>query len=157
MKDGKTVNITSLNKGSVTLSIPYTPGQNEAVGYLFGVYVDGNGNAIRISGSTYDANSGGIIFDSNHFSMYGVGYTAPSAKFTDISTHWAKESIDYVVGRGLLAGTSDTTMSRGMLVTALGRLAGADISGYKTSSFTDVAVGSTFQPYIEWAYKKGII
>lgn len=163
IRDGKNVNITSLGRGNATLSIPYTPGNNEAVGYLFGVYVDGNGSAIRIPGSTYDANSGGIIFDSNHFSMYGVGYIAPSAKFTDISTHWAKESIDYVVGRGLFSGTSDTTfspdtaMSRGMLVTALGRLAGADVSGYKTSSFTDVKADSTFLPYIEWAYKKGII
>ncbi|MEA4847496.1 MAG: S-layer homology domain-containing protein [Clostridiaceae bacterium] len=163
IRDDKTVNITSLNNGSVTLSIPYTPGQNEAVGYLFGVYIDGNGQATRIPGSTYDANSGGIILDSSHFSVYGVGYTAPSAKFTDISTHWAKESIDYAVGRGLFSGTTETTfspdtaMSRGMLVTVLGRLAGADVSGYKTSSFTDVKAGSTFQPYIEWAYKKGVI
>ena len=163
VKAGKTVNITSLGSGSITLGIPYTPGKNEAVGYLFGVYADSNGQATRIPGSTYDANSGGIILDSNHFSIYGVGYTAPGAKFTDISTHWAKESIDYVVGRGLLSGTSeitfapDTSMTRGMLVTALGRLAGADTKLYTASSFTDVKAGSTFQPYIEWAYKKGVI
>jgi len=66
-----------------------------------------------------------------------------------------------VVGRGLLAGTSKTTfapdiaMTRGMLVTALGRLAGVDVKVYTGSSFTDVKVDSTFRPYIEWAYKKG--
>lgn len=164
VKDGKTINITSLGSGSVTLSIPYTPGKKESVGYLFGVYVDGKGHATRIEGSTYDANSKSIIFDSNHFSVYGVGYTAPSEKFKDISSHWAKESIDYVVGRGLLSGTSTTTafspnaaMSRGMLVTALGRLAGVDESNYKTVSFTDVAVDQYYAPYIEWAYKKGIV
>ncbi|MGB8452654.1 MAG: S-layer homology domain-containing protein [Anaerocolumna sp.] len=163
VKDGKTVNITSLNKGSVTLTIPYTPGKNEAVGYLFGVYVDGNDKVTRIDSSTYDANSKSVIFDSNHFSVYGVGFTAPSAKITDISTHWGKESIDYVVGRGLLVRTSDTTfspdtaMTRGMLVTALGRLAGVDTKVYTTNSFTDVNVDSAYRPYIEWAYKKGII
>jgi len=163
VKDGKTYTVPDFDGGIATISIPYTPVENEAAGYLYGVYVDGNGKATRISGSAYDSNSKCVIFTTTHFSVYGVGYTVPSAKFTDISKHWAKESIDYVVGRGLFAGTSNTTfspdkaMTRGMLVTALGRLAGADVSGYKTSSFTDVKVGSTFQPYIEWAYKKGFI
>ncbi len=163
VKDGKTVNITSLGKGNAILSFPYTPGKNEAVGWLFGVYVDGSGQATRISGSAYDANSRSIILSGNHFSVYGVGYTAPTEKYTDIAAHWAKESIDYVVGRGLFSGTTDTkfspntAMDRGMLVTVLGRLAGADVSAYKTSSFSDVAVGKYYLPYVEWAYKKGII
>jgi hypothetical protein len=163
VKDGKTVNITSLGNGSATLSISYTPGKKEAVGYLFGVYVDGKDNATRIEGSIYDANSKSIIFNSNHFSVFGVGYTVPSEKFKDISSHWAKESIDYVVGRGLFFGTSatafspDVAMSRGMLVTALGRLAGVDVSNYTTVSFTDVAADKYYAPYIEWAYKNGIV
>jgi uncharacterized protein YjdB len=163
VKDGKTVSIASLGSGTAILSIPYTLASGEAAGYLFGVYVDANGNPVRVDGSAYDANSGSVLISTGHFSTYGVGYTAPSAKFTDIEKHWAKESIDYAVGRGLLSGTSDTTfapdtaMTRGMLVTALGRLAGVDIELYTTNSFTDVTLGSAFQPYIEWAYKKGII
>ncbi len=163
VKDGKTVNITSLGTGSATISIPCTPGKNEATGYLYAVYVDGKGKINRIAGSAYDANSGSVIFSTNHFSVYGVGYTAPSAKFTDINTHWAKESIDYVVGRGLLSGTAETTfapdtaMTRGMLVSALGRLANVDTKAYPTNSFTDVKADSAFRPYIEWAYKKGIV
>ena len=163
VKDGKTVNVTSLGSGTATLAIPYTPGRNEAVGYLFGVYVDANGKAIRIDGSAYDANSGSLLIPTGHFSVYGVGYTAPIAKFTDIGNHWAKEAIDYVVGRGLLSGTSKTTfapdasMTRGMLVTALGRLAGVDVKAYTTNSFTDVKADSAFRPYIEWAYKKGVV
>ncbi len=162
-KNGKTQTITSLGSGLATLSIPYTPGKNEAVGYLFGVYVDANGKAQRIDGSAYDVNSGSLLIHTSHFSVYGVGYTAPSAKFTDIGTHWGKEAIDYVVGRGLLSGTSkttfapDTAMTRGMLVTALGRLAGMDVKTYTTNSFTDVKADSAFRPYIEWAYKKGIV
>lgn len=163
VKDGKTVGITSLGNGSATISIPSTPEKNEAAGYLYAVYVNGNGKLNRIADSAYDTNSGSVIFSTNHFSVYGVGYTAPSAKFTDIGSHWAKESIDYVVSRGLLSGTSDitfapdTAMTRGMLVTALGRLANVDTKAYTTNSFTDVKADSTFHPYIEWAYKKGII
>lgn len=163
VKDGKTVNVSSLGDGTATLSIPYTPGKNEAVGYLFGVYVDVNGKAIRIDGSAYDSGSGSLLIPTGHFSVYGVGYTAPSAKFTDIGNHWGKQSIDYAVGRGLLSGTSETTfapntaMTRGMLVTTLGRLAGVDTKSYATNSFTDIKADSTFRPYIEWAYKKGIV
>ena len=162
-KDGKNKNITSLGKGSATLALPYTPNENEAIGYLFGVYVDDNGNATRIPDSAYDAQSGSILMNTTHFSIYGVGYESPSEKYTDAATHWAKESIDYVVGRGLFSGTTDvtfspdSTMNRGMLITVLGRLSGADVSSYTTSSFADVAVGKYYQPYIQWAYKKGII
>ncbi|WP_313133515.1 S-layer homology domain-containing protein [Anaerocolumna sp.] len=158
---GKTV--TSLGSGTATLSIPYTPAIGEALGGLYAVYVNEKGVAARLDGSAYDVNSGCVMFTTNHFSVYGVGYTVPSAKFTDISSHWAKDSIDYVVGRGLLSGTSDTffapntAMTRGMLVTALGRLAGVDVKTYTTNSFTDVKADSAFCPYIEWAYKKGII
>ncbi len=163
VKDGKTVTVSAFNGGIVTISIPYTPGTGEAPGYLYGVYVNASGTAQRIDGSAYDANAGEILIPTGHLSVYGVGYTAPSAKFTDISSHWTKESIDYVVGRGLLSGTSDitfspnTAMTRGMLVTALGRLAGVDTKLYTTNSFTDVMSNSAFHPYIEWAYKIGII
>jgi glucan-binding YG repeat protein len=163
VKDGKTVNVTSLGSGTATLSIPYTPGKNEAVGYLFGVYVDAKGKAQRILGSAYNANSRSLLIPTGHFSVYGVGYTAPSAKFTDIRNHWGKEAIDYVVGRGLLSGTSETTfapntaMARGTLITVLGRLSGVDAKAYTTNSFTDVKADSAFRPYIEWAYKKGVV
>ena len=149
IKDGETMYINSLGKGSAVLSIPYSPSNNEAINLLFGVYVDGSGNANRVPNSAYDANSRTIILSVNHFSVYGVGYTVPAEKYTDIASHWAKESIEYVVGRGLFCGTTDTTfspntaMDRGMLVTVLSRLAGVDVSDYKTSSFSDVARAST--------------
>ena len=162
-KDGKNATVSSFGGGTATVSVPYTPAKGEAIGGLYAVYVDAKGNATRIAGSAYDVNSGCVMFTTTHFSLYGIGYTAPSAKFTDITTHWAKESIDYVVGRGLLSGTAETTfapdtaMTRGMLVTTLGRLANVDTKAYTTNSFTDVTLGSAFQPYIEWAYKKGIV
>ena len=163
VKDGNTVTIASLGMGSVILSIPYTPGKNEAIGWLYGVHEDAEGKAERVPGSAYDADSGSLILSSDHLSVYGVGYTAPAEKYTDIASHWAKESIDYAVGRGLFSGTSDAefspdlTIDRGMLVTVLGRLAGADVIVYETGSFSDVAEGRYYQPYVEWAYKIGIV
>ena len=162
-KGRKAVSISSLGKGSATLSISAAPGRNESGGYLYGVYVDLDKKINRIANSVYDATRKRVIFSISHFSVYGVGYSDPSARFRDTAKHWAKDSIDYVVGRGLLSGTSKTTFSpdspitRGVLAKALGRLSSADVSGYKTSSFRDVKAGDILQPYIEWAYRKGII
>ncbi|MFT4106287.1 MAG: S-layer homology domain-containing protein [Lacrimispora sp.] len=162
-KNGKTVNITSLGTGTSTLSISAEPGKNEFGGCLYGAYVGADKKINRIANSAYDTNSRRVIFSTDHFSVYGVGYTAPSAKLTDIGSHPAKDSIDYVVGRELLSGTSntafapDTPMTREVLVTALGRLAGVDTRLYTTNGFTDVKADSAFRPYIEWAYKNGIV
>jgi hypothetical protein len=85
------------------------------------------------------------------------------ARFTDVQNHWAVESISYVVEKGLFAGTSDNTfspdrsMTRGMLVTVLGRLYGADVGSYAVSSFSDVEAGQYYAPYIEWAKANGIV
>lgn len=111
VEDGKTVNITTLGSGSVAISLSYTPGKNEIVSYLFRVYVDGKGNATRIEGSTYDGNSKSIIFNSNHFSVYGVGYTSPSEEFKDISFHWAQEN-GIVSGMGNSQFAPDRAITR---------------------------------------------
>ncbi len=161
-KAGKAVSITSLGKGSTTLSISAAPGKNESGGYLYGAYVSADKRINRVANSVYDANSRRVIMSISHFSVYGVGYNAPSTKFRDVTKHWAKDSIDYAVGRGLLSGTSGTVFSpdiaitRGILATALGRLANTDVSGYNSSSFRDVEAGDNL-PYIEWVYRKGIM
>ncbi|MGB4466114.1 MAG: S-layer homology domain-containing protein [Eubacteriales bacterium] len=163
LKDGKPILISDLNGGIATITIQYKPDKNEAVGYLYGAYVNEMGNANLIDGSAYDINEGEMIISTSYILNHGVGYKEPSSKFIDIENHWAKESIDYVVARALLTGTSETTfapnmaMTREMLVTALGRLAGVDEKAYDTNSFIDVNVDSPFHPYIEWAYKKDIV
>ncbi len=160
-KDGNHMEIKSIGNGSAIYSIPYTPDKEES-GYLYAVSVDEQGNAARITNSAYDVNTKSIIFSSNQFQAGGVGYTQGN-RFTDISTHWAKEAMDYADGRGLITGTSDTAFSpddnitRGMLATALGRLANVDPGLYQANSFTDVSSDSNAASYADWANKKGII
>lgn len=162
-KNGKTRKITSLGKGNININLPYTPGKNEAAGCLFGVYVDSKGKAIRMEDSVYDENSGSVIIDSGHLSIYGVGYSDAGKKYSDIKSHWAKEAIDYMLSRGLISGTTsskfspDKAVSRSTLVTALGKLAGIDVNKYKKVSFSDVESSIYYAPYAEWAYKEGII
>jgi hypothetical protein len=160
---GKGKTISNLGNGTAIISISYSPAKKEASGSLYAAQIDTKGKATRITDSAYDTNSGCVIFTTTHFSKFGVGYTAANKKASDISSHWAKEAIDYVVGRGLLTGTSDTTfspdaaMTRGMLVMALGKLAGVDTKLYTTSSYTDMNADNTYRPYAEWAHQKGII
>ncbi len=56
--------------------------------------------------------------------------TPTISKFTDITNHWAKDDIQFVVDKGLFKGVSETffgvnvSMTRGMFVTVLHRFAG---------------------------------
>lgn len=73
--------------------------------------------------------------------------------FADVpSNHWAKSAIDFVSAHGLFTGTSETdfspamTTTRGMVMTVLARLAGADTKGGKT----------WYEPGMDWAKAQGI-
>lgn len=154
--------VTHFGAGSVSVAIPYTLGAGEVAGGVYAVYVDGNGNVQWMDSSVYDAENRLLRFNTSHFSIYGIGYKAPAA-FTDTQGHWAKDDMQFVVDRGLMNGASvtafdpDGAVTRGMFAAALGRLAGADVSGYATSSFADVSADAYYMGYVEWAVEKGIV
>ena len=147
--------------GSAAIILTYTPVDAEVTGSLFMVYVDGKGAVTWLDKSSY--NNGKVLAAIPHFSTYGVAYKTPVPVFTDITSHWAKEDIEFVAARGLLSGTGkkmfspDIAMTRGMFVTALGRLAGVNPDSYKTRSFTDVKADAYYAAYVEWAVKKNIV
>ncbi|WP_434748686.1 InlB B-repeat-containing protein [Paenibacillus amylolyticus] len=77
-------------------------------------------------------------------------------------TDWFYDAVIYVQKNGIFNGTGADifspkgTMTRAMYMTALGRMAGVDISKYPISTFADVQTGAWYAPYIEWAAEKGI-
>ena len=158
-RSGQTVKLPSV--GGVAVALSYTPAPSERDGALYAVYADG-GKAVWLDKSSYDEDAKAALFTAEHFSVYGVGYKAPPA-FTDTVGHWARSDIDFVVSRGLLNGASATTfgpntgVTRGMLVTALGRLAGIDPAQYRTGKFTDVKADADYAPYVNWAACKGVV
>ncbi len=160
-RNGKPEYVTNFGKGVVILGIAYQAQSGEKAGNLYGVYVDKNGRPQLLPSSSYD--NGRLIFSRNSLSTYGVGYKTPAPAFTDTANHWAKDNIDFVASRGLITGTSATTFAPNAAITradflmALGRLSGADVSGFKTSSFTDVKATDPAMPYIEWAVKNKIV
>jgi hypothetical protein len=85
-----------------------------------------------------------------------------SASFTDISGHWAREYIVRAVNEGLFAGTSattfspDTSMTAGMVITVLYRMAGSPATSLP-DSMENVAEGSWYEIACAWGYNNGII
>lgn len=163
LSGGKETPITSLNGHTISVRLYYTPAKGEQTGNLYAVYVNDAGKVEWITKSSYDASLKAVVFETGHFSVYGVGYKNPAPAFTDIHNHWAADNILFAASRGLLSGTSDTTfspntgMTRGMFVTALGRLAGINPDSYKTGKFTDVKADAYYAPYVNWAAQNGIV
>ncbi|MBR5329499.1 MAG: S-layer homology domain-containing protein [Firmicutes bacterium] len=86
--------------------------------------------------------------------------------FTDVKeTDWYYSSVMYVYENEYFKGTSDTTfepnesMTRGMFVTVLGRIAGVDENAYKGKdiTFTDVEAGQYYAPYVAWGVECKIV
>ena len=163
LSGGKETPIANLNGHTISVRLPYTPANGEQTGNLYAVYVDDAGKVEWITKSSYNASLKAVVFETGHFSVYGVGYKTFVPAFTDITGHWAADNILFAASRGLLSGTSDTTfspgtgMTRGMFVTALGRLAGINPDSYQTGKFTDVKADAYYAPYVNWAAQTGIL
>lgn len=88
------------------------------------------------------------------------GYRGP---FLDLENHWSGSYANYCFEKGYIKGTGpatflpDLSVTRAMLITALGRYADVDISSYKTSTFPDSNINTYYGPYIEWAKSHSII
>lgn len=163
LSGGKETPIANLNGHTISVRLPYTPANGEQTGNLYAVYVDDAGKVEWITKSSYNASLKAVVFETSHFSVYGVGYKTFVPAFTDITGHWAADNILFAASRGLLSGTSDTTfspdtgMTRGMFMTALGRLAGINPDSYQTGKFTDVKADAYYAPYVNWAAQTGIV
>jgi len=84
-------------------------------------------------------------------------------EFNDTEQHWASEYIDFVTARDLFRGTGENTfspgtgMTRGMVVTVLGRLSAVNPDEYNEVSFSDINENAYYARYVEWAATNGIV
>ena len=89
--------------------------------------------------------------------------TAQAGRFSDVAaTDWFFDSVEYTAEKGYFNGTGDgifepyTNVTRGMLVTVLGRLEG--ISEEPTDTvYTDVDSDAYYAAHIAWATENGIV
>ena len=107
--DGKQTEWNNPN-ASVSVSIPYTPTQEELKNpeNIVVWYIDGSGNAVTVPNGRYDAKTGMVTFDTNHFSLYAVAFVQRS--FSDLgSVAWAKKSIEVLAAKDIIKTPSANT------------------------------------------------
>ena len=78
-----------------------TPAETERPGNLYAVYVDDSGKVEWLTNSSYDPDLDAVLFETGHFSVYGVGYKKPAPAFTDITGLWAADNIIFAANRGI--------------------------------------------------------
>lgn len=99
--------------------------------------------------------------------VFAAGTTKPvdtSNPFEDVKQgSWYYDAVQYTRMNGIFTGTSPTTfwpdgtMTRGMFVTVLGRMAGVNPDHYAgPSAFIDVPEHAYYAPYVAWAAKYGV-
>ena len=175
--DGNFVCTVTLSKGEgeskVTLTSKYIVGEITQIGESSSSSSGGGGktgssssyrgqsNAAESKDNKNDKN------DTNNATNATISTNTPSSntntsvnKFVDVSSHWAVDSIQFVVEKGYFAGTSennfspDVAMTRAMVVSVLGRVANAQ--GSPTTKFVDVDTSQYYAPFIGWALQNGI-
>ena len=124
---------------------------------------NGNNNSGYHCGGDYCPNDGNHGAWCNDPDWKG-GHHGNGHHFTDVAPdHWYNSAVSYVYSSDLFAGISETLfgpnvpMTRGMVVTVLGKQAEIDAGQYTDRKFSDVRTGDYFAPYVQWAYENGIV
>ena len=93
-----------------------------------------------------------------------LGFFVTGLPFADVDAGaWYFDDVAFAYLNGLFAGTGADTfspnmpMTRSMVVTVLGRLAGIDVADYSGDSFDDVDAAQWYAPYVKWAAEMGIV
>jgi hypothetical protein len=163
--------ISALGGGPLAISLPYTfqAGEVNPVGVV--VYGLNENGSIQKMKTNYNAQTKTAIFTTSYLSKYviaydyGLVYAAEwVSPFSDVAPNaWYFDDVRYVVSNGLFSGTSATTFSpndavtRGMLVTVLGRLSRVNTGYYSSSGFNDVGIGQYYAPYVAWAQTSNLV
>lgn len=135
---------------------------NFTEGYSGNTYCLGCGLIIKL-GQTIPKTSGNNGSDKNEFENNTSKWNNPFTDVDEMDSFY--NAIAFVYEKGLFKGVSEnqfapnTTMTRGMFVTVLGRLAGVDTTYFYVvdSEFNDVIPGEWYAPYVEWASQSGIV
>jgi hypothetical protein len=105
-------NVTSGDKaitqfgGQITVSVPYTPKEEEDTEAIVIYYINTAGEPVMVSNCVYDPASGTVTFATNHFSAYAVGYNKIS--FTDVADDaWYSRAVSFAAARGITTGTGN--------------------------------------------------
>lgn len=157
--DGKSRTWSNPN-APVKIAIPYTLKKGESASNITVFYIDGNGKLQNMQG-IYNAKTKMVEFTTTHFSMY----LAKENKilFTDLVgfEEYAKV-IENMASKGIIEGVGFNKYSPGEILTRaefatlLVKMLKLDVSD-KMNMFKDVKSTDWYAPYVNAAYKAGLI
>ncbi len=154
---GKTI---SKFGSEVKITIPYTPAKDEDINAIVVYYVNDNGELETITNCRYDASTGNIIFETNHFSYYAIGYN--KIEYKDVADNaWYSAPVSFISSRGITSGTSENTfgpnntLTRGQFITLLLKAYNIAPKDKKADNFHDA--GDTYYTgYLAAAKEMGV-
>ena len=151
--------ISSFGGNPVTVSVPYVRYAGEDPNAIVICLISDSGVPTIVPNCVYDETTGMITFMTDHFSQYAVSYQ--NVSFTDVSGRYTGD-VHYLAARGIMTGVGDNafmpegTLTRAEFIAILTRVSGADLSRFKTSSFSDVKVTDWYFGAAEWAKDNNI-
>ncbi|MBE6541456.1 MAG: hypothetical protein E7672_03310 [Ruminococcaceae bacterium] len=112
-----------------------------------------------------DSPTGEVYSSIEWIDITGIDPTEDAVlPFTDVSRNDSYyDAVKYVYSKGLFRGVSEdrfapeSTLTRAMFVTVLGRLCSVNTEEYTSKVFDDVELGTWYSPYVEWAAEMGIV
>lgn len=168
-KSGRTY-LTDLGKGDAQAVLPYTLGRNEKASDLRVYRVgDGQNDLTRpVEMEDVSHKSKKLTFTADALGEFRITTdqltdTGSAAYFYDVpSDRWSAPYIYQLAALGVINGTGANRFEPQLYVTReefvkmLAGVAGADVSVYRSNSFTDVPSDRWSAPYIAWAANLGV-
>ncbi len=146
--------------GNVTVAVPYQLGEGEDPNAVIISFINASGNLEIVTNGRYDAATGTVVFTTDHFSKYAIGYNR--IKFTDVTdSAWYADAVTFLAARGITSGTTattfspDATLTRGQFITLLMRAYNMAPDENTANNFSDA--GNTYYTgYLAAAKRLGI-
>ena len=146
--------------GNVTVTVPYTPKAGEDINAVIIYYVNVEGKLETVTNGRYDAATGTVMFTTDHFSTYAVGYNKVS--FNDVADNaWYQKAVTFIAAREITTGTGDgrfspdAMLTRGQFITMAMRACNIAPDTDLTNNFADA--GNTYYTgYLAAAKRLGI-
>ena len=155
--------ITSLDGTRMRIALPVDGEVFEDGGSYVVYQITDGGQVEKLSGKCITKDGARFVEVTAAAPGTFVAVAAEVLPFTDVTVeNWFYGAVQYVYGRGLMNGTSDTifspdgTMNRAMLVTILYRLEG-EPAVTAANAFRDVPADTWYTDAVIWADAHGIV
>ena len=158
--DGK--KMSTFGGSRIRSDVPYTAASGENNNMILMFYLDGKDAGKPVKLSLFDGKQSAVKMGTTHLSLYGVGYN--NVTFSDISSHWAKNSIEFLAAREILKGKSASTfdpegkVTRAEYVTMLANsIDGIEPAKAAAAGFEDISSSAWYAAYVNWAVSESIV